>query len=136
MGKLFATNLTFKNFKWANFNYRRQKKMKQMKYKLFKPNFSFNPPPPPPPPKKQSTCWAPRPLQGDGTQSLWPRQELPDPYHCPTQLILMPFPHLEQPAYSFLPSTRKDMWPTPHATPIEALYIPTNQQVYHKTPLS
>ena len=28
------------------------------------------------------------------------------------------------------------MWPTPHPAPLEALYIPTNQQVYCKTPLS
>lgn len=32
---------------------------------------------------------------GSVNASLWPRQELPDPYHCPTQLV-MPPPSAEQ----------------------------------------
>ena len=78
-----------------------------------------------------------RPLQGDRTQSLWPRQELPDPYHHPTHLIAMLLPlHLKQLGLLFLPPTVKGMWPTPHPPSIYGPYKPpTNQQVYHKTPL-
>ena len=35
-------------------------------------------------------CRTSRSLQGDRTPSLWPRQELSDPYHRLTSLIVMP----------------------------------------------
>ena len=65
-----------------------------------------------------------RPLQGARTQSLWPRQELLDPYHHSTYLIVMLLPPstLSNLAYSFLYLTREGMWPTPHPAPIGALY--------------
>ena len=52
------------------------------------------------------------------------------PSHCNA-----PSHSLSSLACSFLPPTRKDRWPTPHTTPIGALYAPTNQQVYLKTPV-
>ena len=77
-----------------------------------------------------------RPLQGNRTQSLWPRQELPDPYNCPISHIVMPPPTFEQPCLLLPAPTRKGMWPTSHPAPIGALQAPTNHQVYPKTPLS
>ena len=38
--------------------------------------------------------------------------------------------------YSFLPTTRKSMWLTPHAASIGVWYASNNQQVYHKIPPS
>ena len=70
------------------------------------------------------SCGVSRPLQGDRTQSLWPRQELPDPYHHPTCLILMPSPTLSNLAYSFLLPTGKGRWLTPCPAPTRALYAP------------
>ena len=81
-------------------------------------------------------------------------QELPNPYHPTWHIVIAtyfqrPLPTLRKLAYSFLPSTRKGIWPTPHPTPIGALYAPNQQtnvsedasfpsqskgwQLYHKT---
>ena len=65
-----------------------------------------------------------RPLQGDRTQSLWPRQELPDPYHHPTHLTVMLLPDLKQPVLLLPAHTRKGLWLTTHSAPIGALYAP------------
>ena len=86
--------------------------------------------------RERKTCWTSRPLQGNRTQSLWPRQELPDPYNCPISHIVMPPPTFEQPCLLLPAPTRKGMWPTSHPAPIGALQAPTNHQVYPKTPLS
>lgn len=37
-------------------------------------------------------CGPPRSLQGDRTQTLWPRQEVLGPYHCPNRLMVIPLP--------------------------------------------
>ena len=78
-----------------------------------------------------------KPPSRDRTQSLWLRQELPDPYHSPTHLIVMPPP----PPWA--------TWPTPSypllgkvcspllTLPLESPYAPpTSQQVYFRTSLS
>lgn len=44
-----------------------------------------------------SSCWASSPLQEDQTQNFWPRQEIPEPYHGPTCLIIITLPHFEKP---------------------------------------
>ena len=47
-----------------------------------------------------------------------------------------PSPTLSNLAYCFLLPTSKGWCPAPQPAPIEALYAPSNQKVYHKTPLS
>ena len=57
-----------------------------------------------------------------------------DPF-CPTAIVNRVLKLLlSNLAYSFLPCTRKGMWPTLHFAPLEAIYAPTNQQVHPKTP--
>ena len=46
----------------------------------------------------------------DQTQSLWPRQELPDPYDCPTCLTVTPLSQIEQPGLLLPAPTKKDMY--------------------------
>jgi len=83
-----------------------------------------------------SLLWDLRPLRGDKTQSLWPRQELPDPHHPPTPLLVMPPPPREPSPTPSCPLLRK-VWGSFLTRPLQGLYkLPTNQQVYHKTPLS
>ena len=41
--------------------------------------------------------WTSRPLQGDKTQNLWPRQEYQTLIIAPPVSLWCPFPHLEQP---------------------------------------
>ena len=81
------------------------------------------------------TCLRPgtsSPPLGDGGQSLWPSQELPDPYHRPTLLIVAPLPHLVH-----LPTLYYDASYGAHSAsrPIGHYTPPTNQQAPHKTPL-
>ena len=87
--------------------------------------------------KPEHHCGISRPLQGDRTQSLWPRQELSDSYHHPTSLVVVPPPPAwatwSTPFYPLL-----GMWPTPHPAPTGDLYTPNQsagQQVYRKTSL-
>ena len=62
-------------------------------------------------------------------RSFWPRQELPDPYHHPTCLIVMPFPHLEQPGLLLLLPTGKICGPHPTSvSPCGWDILPENNQ--------
>ena len=77
-------------------------------------------------------CWASRPLQGaSGQDKNYYILSSPHLSRCNA-----PSSTLSDQAYSFLAPTRKGMCPTPHPTSIGPYTPPTNQQVYHKTPLS
>ena len=64
-------------------------------------------------------------------------QELPDPYHLPTHLIVIPsLPTFSNLPYSYLPLLGKVCAPF-LTLPLRWPYMPpTNQQLYHKTSLS
>ena len=70
-------------------------------------------------------------LKASGQDKNHQSLSLSHPSHC-----LPPSPTLSNLAYSFLPPTRKGMWPTPHPTPTGSHMTSTNQQVHCKTPLS
>ena len=79
-------------------------------------------------------CGTSRPLQGNRTQSLWTRQELPNPYPPPTHLIVMlpPPPCATRPT----PSSYQERYVARSSPTSTGPYMPTiNQQVYHKTPV-
>ena len=86
----------------------------------------------------KTLCWTSTTLQGDRTQSLWPKQEFPDPY-----LIVMPLPQiwgtwpntscplLEKVCGSLLTHPYRTLiWPQPANKCIIRPHLsPTNQQV-------
>ena len=72
-----------------------------------------------------SYCWTSRPSRECECKPLAKTRiarpiSLSHPSHCNA-----PSPTLNILAYSFLPPTRKSMWPIPHSTPVGALYPPS-----------
>ena len=58
-------------------------------------------------------------LKGPGQDKDYKPLVIAHQSHCNA-----PSPTLNNLAYSFLPPSRKDMWPTPHLAHIGALYAP------------